>query len=313
MDAALAREFSIIGGDLRTGQRWQKESNDGVIWANGRRRQTSERGCRWFGLKVHARNVGSAADLEMHGSANGYVGITRLSDGVFNVCGLFRRYVTSRGSERKDDAPNIESSAGFQTREASRSLGSLSPICNGQSVRTSVATNTFARAAGCKPAIQQLANPRYDSRSHPSNWHELLCGAPGTPLRERMVEATFDESTFCSVAGLPLLPQRARDRADCSIGDALTMIPPVTGNGMSMAFEAAEIAIAPVSAYSRGEISWSHATRTLAHACDNSFRRRLAWARWLQWMMFASALRHGLGRVVLNSDLVWKVMFARTR
>ena len=37
-------------------------------------------------------------------------------------------------------------------------------------------------------------------------------------------------------------PQRAAARAECCIGDAITMIPPVTGNGMSMAFESAEMA-----------------------------------------------------------------------
>ena len=31
------------------------------------------------------------------------------------------------------------------------------------------------------------------------------------------------------------------------------MIPPVTGNGMSMAFESAELAVAPLAAWSRGE------------------------------------------------------------
>jgi 2-polyprenyl-6-methoxyphenol hydroxylase-like FAD-dependent oxidoreductase len=245
MDAALARKFRALDGELRSGQRWQKNSEEGVIWANGRRRQASERGWRWFGLKAHARNVASSADLEMHGSTNGYVGITRLANGVFNICGLFRRLV--------------------------------------------------------------------DSSNHASPWRELLRGERGTSLRDRMANAVFDETSFCSVAALPLLPQRANDQNDCSIGDALTMIPPVTGNGMSMAFEAAEIAIAPMADYGRGEISWPHATQTLARMCDDTFSRRLAWARWLQWMMFAGALRRGLGRIVLNSESLWEVMFAKTR
>ena len=69
------------------------------------------------------------------------------------------------------------------------------------------------------------------------------------------------------------------------------MIPPVTGNGMSMAFEAAEMAIGPLAAYSRGESSWSEARESVAAACDRAFARRLAWARWLQWMMFTPVLR----------------------
>ena len=42
------------------------------------------------------------------------------------------------------------------------------------------------------------------------------------------------------------------------------MIPPVTGNGMSMAFEAAKMAIGPLAAYSRGESSWSKARQSVA-------------------------------------------------
>src|SRR5207302_11480062 len=107
--------------------------------------------------------------------------------------------------------------------------------------------------------------------------------------------AIFDENSFCSVAGLSLRPQRASAHAECCLGDALTMIPPVTGNGMSMAFEAAELAIEPMAAYSQGEISWALARQTVAGSCDKLFRRRLSWARWLEWMMFTPVLRGGMG------------------
>src|SRR5204862_4902276 len=82
------------------------------------------------------------------------------------------------------------------------------------------------------------------------SWQELLRGPPGTILRERLAGAAFEESSFCSVAGLFLQPRRASISPECRIGDALTMTPPVTGNGMSMAFESAEIALDPLTAYS---------------------------------------------------------------
>ena len=64
------------------------------------------------------------------------------------------------------------------------------------------------------------------------------------------------------------------------------MIPPVTGNGMSMAFEAAELAIDPLADYSRGVLTWSDAQQAIARACDERFAQRLTWARWLQKLMF---------------------------
>src|SRR5207247_3708941 len=134
-------------------------------------------------LKAHARNVNLAADLEMHVSSTGYVGVNRVDHGQVNVCGLFR------------------------------------------------------------------ARP---GQSLPESRLQLLRGSPGSPLHERLATAEFDEASVCSVAGLPLKPQRAVAKDECCIGDALTMIPPVTGNGMSMAFESAELAAEPLAAYSRG-------------------------------------------------------------
>jgi len=141
----------------------------------------------------------------------------------------------------------------------------------------------------------------------------MIRGRPGTPLFERLKEAEFDERSFCSVAGLSLRRHRAEGQDECRIGDALTMIPPVTGNGMSMAFESAEIAIEPLAAYSRDEVHWTRARAAVAQACDAAFGRRLRWARWLQWMMFAPVLQTRAGSFALSSEWLWQTMFAKTR
>jgi flavin-dependent dehydrogenase len=75
MDKLLADEFQRLGGELRTGARWQNDFSDGVIRAGGRQLHPVEKGWRWFGLKAHAGNVSPAADLEMHVFKNGYIGI----------------------------------------------------------------------------------------------------------------------------------------------------------------------------------------------------------------------------------------------
>lgn len=243
MDALLAREFQRNGGDLREGTRWQEmDLADGVVRASGRRVQPTENGWRWFGLKAHARGVPLAADLEMHVSRHGYVGVNRINGGEVNVCGLFRA--------RPGDA-----------------------------------------------AAQR-------------DW---LLGATGSPLRERLAGAQFDEDSFCSVAGLSLKPQRAAAKEEICIGDALTMIPPVTGNGMSMAFESAEIAAEPLARYSRGKISWADARQIVANACDATFARRLAWAALLERLMFSPLLRTAIGAALLRSEWLWNFLFAKTR
>ena len=246
MDEIFAKRFRAEGGELRENARFEsKAAAEGIVWTSGRRIQSTERGWRWFGLKIHAQGVELGADLEMHGSTKGYVGLCRLPHGEVNVCGLFR---TRRGA-------------------------------------------------------------------HPSGRHakDLLKGTPGTRLHEYMASAVMNDDSFCSVAGLPLQPQRAAEQNECRLGDALTMIAPATGNGMSMAFEAAEIAIDPLSAYARSEISWSEARQAIARACDGAFRQRLAWSKLLQWMMFSPMLQGGAGSLVLRSGWLWHLLFTRTR
>jgi 2-polyprenyl-6-methoxyphenol hydroxylase-like FAD-dependent oxidoreductase len=144
-------------------------------------------------------------------------------------------------------------------------------------------------------------------------WMDYLRGTEGTVLHGRLRDADFESDTFCAVSGLNLRPVRARDQGECCVGDALTMIPPVTGNGMSMALESAAWAADPLTAYSRGELAWDVARGEVARRCDQGFRTRLRWARGLQWALFQPVLRD---RLLRASDLfpgLWRAWYCRTR
>jgi menaquinone-9 beta-reductase len=146
-----------------------------------------------------------------------------------------------------------------------------------------------------------------------SRWRDFLRGPVGSVLHQRLERAEFVDESFCAVSGLSLRPARAEKASDCRVGDALTMIPPVTGNGMSMAFESAAWAAEPLAAYSRGERTWEEARREIARRCDTGFARRLRWARWLQWML----LHRGSRRVLLalgdRYEWLWRAWFHQTR
>ena len=144
-------------------------------------------------------------------------------------------------------------------------------------------------------------------------WRDWLGGPADSVLHARLAGAQFDEDSFCSVAGLGLSPRRAIQRSECCIGDALTMIPPVTGNGMSMAFESAEIAIEPLTNFSRGDLGWSEAQQKIALACDQQFARRLHWAAWLQRALFQPPARSVLLFLAARSAGIWRGIFERTR
>lgn len=245
LDEWLAREFQRLGGELRAGVRWAGEFGPGIVRASGRRAEAVAAGWRLFGLKVHARGVALEADLEMHFTPAGYVGLCRLPGGEVNICGLFRSAAT----------------------------------------------------------VPDLAQ----------RWRDWLGGPAESVLQARLAGAQFDEASFCSVAGLCLRPQRATQRAECSVGDALTMIPPVTGNGMSMAFESAELAIEPLAKFSCGDLAWEQARQEIARGCDQTFASRLRWAAWLQRTLFQPQTRPAMLFLAARSERIWKWIFARTR
>lgn len=145
------------------------------------------------------------------------------------------------------------------------------------------------------------------------NWRQWLTGPEGSTLHARLASAEFDEETFCTVAGLDTRPRKAVRLAECSIGDALTMIPPMTGNGMSMALEGAELATEPLVEYSRGRLKWPQAQQQIARACDARFGRRLRWAGWLQRTLFFPPARTLLMRLAAHSEGLTRTLFRLTR
>ena len=244
LDAELAEKFRQLGGDLQQNSRWRENQFDeGIVRATGRRLRATDKKWRWFGLKIHARNVNLSADIEMHLGANGYVGVCRLPESEANVCGLFRRPVHQPST---------------------------------------------------------AVDPR-----------QLLMGEEGSSLRQRLAGAEFDEASFCSVAGLSLEPVSARPD-ECCVGDALTMIPPVTGNGMSMAFESAGLAVEPITEYSEGACSWAEARSHIARRYRDAFSSRLRWARWLHTFLFSNLFQLIDGSA-LRSELLWRTLFRHTR
>jgi flavin-dependent dehydrogenase len=91
------------------------------------------------------------------------------------------------------------------------------------------------------------------------------------------------------------------------------MIPPVTGNGMSMAVESAELAVEPLAKFSQGDLTWAEARLEIASGCDKRFAARLRWAAWLQRALFHPAARSTLMFLAAHSEWVWRGIFKRTR
>jgi len=112
-------------------------------------------------------------------------------------------------------------------------------------------------------------------------------------LAERLEKGELDQASVTGVSGFHLGAQRV-DEGLCSLGDAERMIPPFTGNGMSMAFESAECALGPLMTYARGG-EWNECRAVIRAALERRFRKRVALALGLHRF-----LTTGLGRAGLS-------------
>jgi flavin-dependent dehydrogenase len=128
-------------------------------------------------------------------------------------------------------------------------------------------------------------------------------------LGPRFKGAHWIEGTSKAVSGLCFCGPGKTGGAprEPRIGDAHAMIAPLTGNGMSMAFESAEAAVQSLVRYARGEESWRDALDEIERTL-HGFRRRLGWGKRLQWAAFHPWMHSLCARAGLP-----KFLFAATR
>lgn len=94
-------------------------------------------------------------------------------------------------------------------------------------------------------------------------------------LHDRLTAAEIHAESFCAVAAVAF-DRRVPRTNEIRLGDAAAVIPPFTGNGMAMALQSAELALAPLLAFARHEVPWAAACRATALALRRHFRVRLA-------------------------------------
>lgn len=131
-------------------------------------------------------------------------------------------------------------------------------------------------------------------------------------LAGQLRDSEWRENSFSAVAGFALGRQSSLPGL-LVLGDAESMIPPFTGNGMSMAFQAAELAIDPLTGWSRGERSWEDAANAVRAALRRKFKRRLAVSGVLHPILLGSGGRSLLQSLASASLLPFQPMLALVR
>jgi flavin-dependent dehydrogenase len=96
------------------------------------------------------------------------------------------------------------------------------------------------------------------------------------------------------------------------VGDAGGLIAPVTGNGMSMAFESALAALGPLQQYAEGTCSWMEASRQIHKAQRRQHGLRLKTARALHPFLVSKKLLPLTARLARSRLFPMRPVFALT-
>lgn len=120
------------------------------------------------------------------------------------------------------------------------------------------------------------------------------CGLEG--LVARLREAEADEVSVTGISGIGFGAQGQHSEL-LALGDAERMIPPFTGNGMSMAFEASECAVDPLVDYSLGKRGWRDTSSLIGTRLQERFQKRITLARGLHGFILNSQAQDVLAAV----------------
>lgn len=107
-----------------------------------------------------------------------------------------------------------------------------------------------------------------------------------TALASRLADAHPVPGSFKGVSAFQLGKHQPQF-SYFGIGDSDVIIPPFTGNGMSMAFESAETAVAPLVDFASGKSDWQTTITRARRDIRQRFRTRLAVSRLLHPLLLS--------------------------
>jgi len=131
-------------------------------------------------------------------------------------------------------------------------------------------------------------------------------------LAERLRAAEPDPASFC-VTAASLGDRRVAPADRIWIGDACATIPPFTGNGLAMALQGAELAVAPLLAYCSGRAGWGESIRATGAAQRRRFNRRLMLASLLHPLFLEPRRQRWLAAILSTRLVPFRAVYAALR
>ncbi|MEK0447291.1 MAG: hypothetical protein RLZZ399_2612 [Verrucomicrobiota bacterium] len=131
-------------------------------------------------------------------------------------------------------------------------------------------------------------------------------------LASRLLATPCDDASLKGVNHFHLGWQSQED-GTFRIGDAAALIPPFTGNGMSMALLGALDASELLPEWSRGATTWEQTCAALRWAQHRRFGSRLRWAHALQWLLLQPAGRRLCAAALQNGWVSFDSLYRKVR
>lgn len=131
-------------------------------------------------------------------------------------------------------------------------------------------------------------------------------------VADKLCASTILPETHCGVAGVEFARIPSTDRNKLFLGDAYSVIPPFTGNGMSIALEAARIAYPVLREYASGTATWQASVHRINQAQRTAFDHRLRTARWLHPWLHSGGGQYALAILARTRLLPFSLLYSLT-
>lgn len=134
-----------------------------------------------------------------------------------------------------------------------------------------------------------------------------------TQLLNNCESAELLTDSFCGVSNIQFGPQPADPSLPVAIGDAGAIIPPFTGNGMSMALQSATIAATQLATYAIDNAQWHDTCQSIRSLTQSTFSRRLKTAAIIHPLLLSPKAQPILSLLARSRILPFKTLFSLTR
>jgi flavin-dependent dehydrogenase len=158
-----------------------------------------------------------------------------------------------------------------------------------------------------------LFKQRSELKAKRADWLSLyldLCGL--SEVASRIRDSSVITDSHCGVAGVEFARIPPNDDRHLCLGDAYSVIPPFTGNGMSLALESAALAYPHILDYTSGRFDWAETVCRINRAQHSAFDQRLRVARWLHPWIHSTRRQRILAAIARSGLLPVSLLYTLT-